>query len=75
MSRAAGEPWRDRLLALPAFLGEESDVHPSPEELDAGFALTGFFLERHVYAPRGETLPDARRHFIAAVARAIAKVA
>ena len=75
VSRTAGEPWRDRLLALPAFLGEDGDAHPSPGELEAGFALTGFFLDRHVYTPRGEPLPDARRHFIAAVARAIASAA
>ena len=75
VSRTAGEPWRDRLLALPAFLGEDGDAQPSPGELEAGFALTGFFLDRHVYTPRGEPLPDARRHFIAAVARAIASAA
>ena len=77
VSRAAGEPWRDRLLTLPAFLGQdgqENDALPPSADLDAGFALTGFFLERHVYEPRGETLPDARRHFIAAVTRAIARV-
>jgi DNA repair protein RecO (recombination protein O) len=85
VSRAAGEPWRERLLALPAFLSDEGfgdeglaeagAAHPSAEELDAAFALTGFFLERHVYRPRNEALPEARRHFIAAVARAIASAA
>jgi DNA repair protein RecO (recombination protein O) len=73
VSRVAGEPWRERLLALPAFLGEAEEVAlPSPADLDAGFALTGFFLDRHVYQARNEPLPDARRHFIAAVTRAIA---
>jgi DNA repair protein RecO (recombination protein O) len=75
VSRAAGEPWHDRLLALPAFLGEDGAPHPTPDELAAGFALTGFFLERHLYAPHGTVLPDARAHFIAAVTRAIARVA
>src|SRR5882672_15433 len=41
VSRAAGEAWRDRLLALPAFLGEEGPENPSSEDLAAGFALTG----------------------------------
>jgi DNA repair protein RecO (recombination protein O) len=72
VSRVAGEPWRERLLALPAFFGEAAGPLPSPQDLDAGFALTGFFLDRHVYQPRNEPLPDARRHFIAAVTRAIA---
>ncbi len=75
VSRAAGEPWRDRLLALPAFLGDESTIQPSPDDLAAAFALTGFFLERYVYAPRGAAVPEARTHFIAAVTRAIARVA
>jgi len=75
VSRAAGAAWRDRLLALPAFLGEEETEPPSADDLAAGFALTGFFLERHLYAPHGAALPDARAAFIAAVTRAIARVA
>jgi DNA repair protein RecO (recombination protein O) len=67
VSRQAGEPWRDRLLALPAFLGVGAEGGtPSPGELRDGFALTGFFLARHVYEPRGELLPAARHHFIEA---------
>ena len=78
VSREAGEPWRDKLLALPAFLGadaqgtqsetqsEMQSEAPSAAELRDGFALTGFFLARHVYEPRGESLPESRHHFIAA---------
>jgi DNA repair protein RecO (recombination protein O) len=71
VSRQAGEPWRDKLLALPAFLSdgslEEQPVRlPSRAELRDGFDLTGFFLARHVYDPRGEPLPVSRHHFIAA---------
>ncbi len=83
VSRTAGEPWRDRLLALPAFLREtdgdsvsaDPSREPSVEELREGFALTGFFLARHVFEPRGETLPEARHHFIAAVSRTAKRVA
>ncbi len=75
VSRTAGEPWRDRLLALPAFFAEDDAPHPSAQDLAAGFALTGFFLERHLYEPRGARLPEARAHFIAAVTRAIAPAA
>jgi DNA repair protein RecO (recombination protein O) len=71
VSRQAGEPWRDKLLALPAFLGTDAQGTqsgtPSADELRDGFALTGFFLARHVYEPRGEPLPESRHHFIAAV--------
>jgi DNA repair protein RecO (recombination protein O) len=69
VSRAAGEPWRDRLLALPEFLCAKASIPPSMEALRDGFALTGFFLARHVFEPRGVPLPEARAHFIAAVTR------
>ena len=75
VSREAGELWRERLLALPAFLSEEDAATPSPEDLAAAFTLTGFFLGRHLYEPRGERLPEARAQFIAAVTRAMARVA
>lgn len=65
VSRVAGEPWRDRLLRLPAFLSEEA--HPSMDDLADGFQLTGFFLMRHVLEPRGLAFADARDGFVAAV--------
>jgi DNA repair protein RecO (recombination protein O) len=71
VSRSAGAPWHDRLLSLPAFLGEAAPGEPSAEALDAGFALTGFFLARYVFEPRGEPLPEARQYFITAVTRAV----
>jgi DNA repair protein RecO (recombination protein O) len=77
VSREAGEPWRDRLLMLPPFLrgdGEFAD-QPSGDDIAAGFALSGYFLDRHVYSPRNEPLPDARLHFITAVTRALTQVA
>jgi DNA repair protein RecO (recombination protein O) len=72
VSRAAGDPWRDRLLRLPAFLAAASSSSAvSADELMDAFALTAFFLDRHVLEPRGLGLPDARGSFIAAVARAL----
>jgi DNA repair protein RecO (recombination protein O) len=69
VSQSAGEPWRDKLLRLPAFLlaGPE---RPSAQDVADGFALTGYFLTRYVLEPRGLTLSDARVHFLAAAARA-----
>jgi DNA repair protein RecO (recombination protein O) len=67
VSRDAGEPWREKLLRLPAFLREEGA--PQGDDIAAAFALTGFFLARHVLEPRGATLPDARERFIAAALR------
>jgi DNA repair protein RecO (recombination protein O) len=68
VSRDAGERWKDQLLALPRFLSGEAEA--SGEEIAAGFALTGFFLTRRVYEPRGLELPDVRAALIAALARA-----
>jgi DNA repair protein RecO (recombination protein O) len=64
VSRGAGEPWRDKLLRLPAFLAGGGQA--SPEDLADGFALTGFFLTRHVLEPRGLGFAEARERFIAA---------
>jgi DNA repair protein RecO (recombination protein O) len=75
VSRAAGLPWHDRLLRLPAFLGEPAPEEvPSAADLADGFAMTGFFLERYVLAPRGLTMLEARGSFVSAVvsARAVA---
>ena len=64
VSAGAGAAYRDRLLALPGFLTGESD--PAPADVAAGFALTEFFLRRHVFEPRGEDLPEERRRLAAA---------
>jgi DNA repair protein RecO (recombination protein O) len=68
VSRAAGEPWQDKLLRLPRFLTEDEEKPPATDIAD-GFEITGFFLARHLFEPRGLTVPDARRQFIAAVLR------
>jgi len=69
VSRQAGEPWRDRLLPLPAFLGNADIGDPSAQDVADGFALTSFFLLRHVLEPHGLQLAEARASFIAAVLR------
>jgi DNA repair protein RecO (recombination protein O) len=71
VSRAAGEPWADKMLPLPAFLRE--DVEPAGNDVADGFALTGVFLERHVLEPRGLTLSEERAHFITAILRGLRK--
>lgn len=67
VSRAAGEPWRDQLLPLPAFLAGEAEY--TAAAIADGFRLTGFFLTRRVCEPRGIALPKARESLIAAFAR------
>jgi DNA repair protein RecO (recombination protein O) len=72
ISRIAGEPWRDRLLRLPAFLRQDGGGANgwSDQDLQDGFRLTGLFLLRHVLEPRGQGHSDARDGFINAVTRA-----
>lgn len=68
----AAQPWLDKLLQLPSFLNSSSDRQAlSVEEMDAGFALSGHFLTRHVYQPRGIEPPVERASFIKAVRRDI----
>ena len=40
--------------------------------IDEAFRLTGFFLARHVYEPRGIAEPEARAAFLAALRKAFA---
>jgi DNA repair protein RecO (recombination protein O) len=74
VSREAGEPWADKMLRLPAFLRDPAAGSPGRDLAD-GFALTGYFLARHVLEPRGLKLSDERAHFIAALGRALPSVA
>jgi DNA repair protein RecO (recombination protein O) len=71
VSRAAGAPWQDRLLRLPGFLHAGEPALPSTSELEDAFLVTGYFLQRHVFEPRGIALPDARAHLVAALVRAL----
>lgn len=70
VSRDAGEPWRAQLFSLPYFLIGEVAEPPTREDVDAAFALTGHFLARRLFEPRGMNLPDARAAMIAALRRA-----
>ncbi|HLI11811.1 MAG TPA: DNA repair protein RecO [Alphaproteobacteria bacterium] len=70
VSLSAGEPYKDRLLPLPAFLvkagaaAREDDILP-------GLALTGHFLERHVFAGLHRSIPPARIHLLNRLRRAL----
>ena len=74
MSRAAGDPWRDKMLALPAFLLRGSGLRADRAAIEDAFRLTGFFFSRHVYEPRGLEAPEARAAFLNALRRSQAKV-
>lgn len=59
VSRAAGQPYKDRMLALPPFLlGAQAGLGPG--DVGAGLALTGHFLEAFIFNPLNRPLPPAR---------------
>lgn len=68
VSASAGEPYRDRLLALPAFLTKRRSGPVTAEDINLGFALTGHFIEKHLLLPKGETLPASRMRLVAQLA-------
>jgi DNA repair protein RecO (recombination protein O) len=62
VSISAGEPYREKLLPLPRFLIAAEPAQPA--DIAAGLALTGFFLERHLFAPHQRRLPDPRGRLV-----------
>ncbi|MDH4441582.1 MAG: DNA repair protein RecO [Rhizobium sp.] len=75
VSRAAGAPWADKMLALPDFLASGTKQGADPESLAAAFRLTGYFLERHVYVPRGLEAGAAREGFCQAALKTLRALA
>jgi len=66
VSAQAGEPYKEKLLRLPGFLiGRSTSNRPGHQEIEAGFALTDFFLHQHVFAPRGQAAPHERARMVA----------
>jgi DNA repair protein RecO (recombination protein O) len=59
VSRTAGAPYADRLLALPPFL-LSAQQGLGEGDIGAGLALTGHFLEAFVFAAMNRPLPPAR---------------
>jgi len=62
VSREAGQPYHDKLLPLPSFVKDTPDGQNWPHALDVkhGLSLTQFFLDRHIWQPRGLKPPEMR---------------
>lgn len=71
--RTAGAPYASRMLALPPFLNAEQSKAADSESLAAAFRLTGYFLHRHVYEPRGINENATRDGFVQAALKALDK--
>ncbi len=71
VSLQAGEPYKDKLLALPQFLkpggggGDEGDVL-------TGLQMTGYFLEHWVFAHHTRGIPTQRLRFAERFAKTVA---
>lgn len=62
------EPYKERLFRLPKFLHEDAEVRAG--DIVAGFAITGHFLDRHIWMPRGINPPATRDWLIQHLAQA-----
>jgi DNA repair protein RecO (recombination protein O) len=69
VSASAGEPYRDKLLALPPFMLPGRQAGVAPGDVEKGFALTGHFLKTRVFGPRDEEMPDVRARLLDLLAR------
>ncbi len=68
VSRDAGQPYCDKLLALPPFL-LDATAPASESDILAGLTLTGHFLERDMLEPHGLSMPQARERLIQILTR------
>jgi DNA repair protein RecO (recombination protein O) len=65
VSAAAGEPFKNKLLALPGFLRSEGGGGETTlGDIVLGLKLSGYFLERHLFAPHDRAMPQARARFV-----------
>lgn len=66
VSAEAGAPFKDRLFRLPPFLLGAASA--TPDDVIEGLKLAAYFLERHVYEPRGANLPEQQDWVMRALA-------
>ena len=71
VSRIAGDAYRERMLALPAFLLGRQAGEAGSNDLLAGLQLTAHFLEQWVLMPHNKTMPEARCRLTDLAARAV----
>jgi DNA repair protein RecO len=62
VSRAAAEPYKERLLPLPSFLHARGNA--SPDDIRAALRLTAHFLDQHVWHARDIDPPTVREPLI-----------
>ena len=68
VSRAAAQPYLDKMFVLPQFLLDPS-ADASADDVQKAMVLTGHFLERRAYLPNGLKMPPARERLMDMLAR------
>ena len=67
VSRAAAEPYKDRLLALPSFLTSRGNA--SPHDIADALHLTAHFLQSQIWGPRDMMVPPTRDLLVEALSQ------
>lgn len=73
VSKAAGMPYKGKLLPLPSFLSGAQGVASAVEDVYDGLKMTGYFLEHWVFNHHSRGVPDARLLFAERFAKTIDK--
>jgi DNA repair protein RecO (recombination protein O) len=71
VSRAAAQPYADKLFALPSFLAGGTAVKVPLGDVLNALDMTGHFLERNVLAANDKPIPQARIQFIDRLRRSV----
>ncbi len=69
VSQTAGEPYHARLLPLPEFVKQATQVPADLAEVTHGLTLTGYFLEQRLLPALHRKPPALRAHFMALLVR------
>ena len=64
VSASAGQPYARKLLELPGFLLDGETEAVESTQILAGLKLTGYFLDRHLFAQAGKGPPAARTRLV-----------
>jgi DNA repair protein RecO (recombination protein O) len=69
VSKQAGKPYHERMLALPEFVRNGAYLPDMIGEIREGIALTGHFLESRLLPALHRHAPPLRAHFLSVLAR------
>lgn len=64
VSEGAGQEYRDKLFPYSPLLADPNSYYFTKEELDEALRITGFFINKFIYRPKGKTLPNLRQQII-----------